>query len=62
VNLAQTRTRSRGSRITCFASSADRVAYQVIRDEQLATLPGVHRLSATIVMKRIVDERPLPLH
>src|SRR5262245_16845240 len=41
--------------------TADLTAYQVFRDEQLATLPGVHRLSSTIVMKRIVDERPLPL-
>jgi DNA-binding Lrp family transcriptional regulator len=36
-------------------------AYQRLRDEQLATLPGVHRLSSTIVMKRVVEERPLPL-
>jgi DNA-binding Lrp family transcriptional regulator len=42
--------------------TADLVANQVLRDEQLATLPGVHRLSSTIVMKRIVDERPLPLY
>lgn len=41
--------------------TADLAAYQVFRDEQLATLPGVHRLSSTIVMKRVVDERPLPL-
>jgi DNA-binding Lrp family transcriptional regulator len=41
--------------------TADLAAYQVLGDEQLATLPGVHRLSATIVMKRVVDERPLPL-
>jgi len=42
-------------------ATPDLAAYQVLRDEQLATLPGVHRLSSTIVMKRIVDERPLPL-
>jgi DNA-binding Lrp family transcriptional regulator len=42
-------------------STADLAAYQVLRDEKLATLPGVHRLSSTIVMKRVVDERPLPL-
>jgi len=42
-------------------SAADLGAYQVLRDEQLATLPGVHRLSSTIVMKRVVDQRPLPL-
>lgn len=42
-------------------ATSDLAAYQVLRDEQLATLPGVHRLSSTIVMKRIVDDRPLPL-
>jgi len=26
----------------------------------LAALPGVYRLTSTIVMKRIVDNRPLP--
>ena len=41
--------------------TSDLAGYQVLRDEQLATLPGVHRLSSTIVMKRVVDERPLPL-
>lgn len=41
--------------------AADLAAYQLLRDEQLAILPGVHRISSTIVMKRIVDERPLPL-
>ena len=33
-------------------------AYQALRDERLATLPGVRRLTSTIVMKRVVDERP----
>jgi hypothetical protein len=33
----------------------------VLRDEKLATLPGIHRLSSTIVMKRVVTERPFPL-
>jgi hypothetical protein len=31
-----------------------------LRDEALATLPGVQRLTSTIVMKRVVDDRPLP--
>ena len=35
-------------------------AYQALRDEKLATLPGVQRLTSTIVMKRIVDDRPYP--
>jgi DNA-binding Lrp family transcriptional regulator len=42
-------------------ATADLVAYQTLRDEKLATLPGVQRLTSTIVMKRIVDERPLPV-
>jgi hypothetical protein len=33
----------------------------ILRDQKLATLPGVHRLTSTIVMKRIVDNRPVPL-
>jgi DNA-binding Lrp family transcriptional regulator len=42
-------------------ATADLVSYQVMRDEKLATLPGVHRISSTIVMKRIVDDRPFPV-
>jgi DNA-binding Lrp family transcriptional regulator len=42
-------------------ATADLVAYQTLRDEKLATLPGVQRLTSTIVMKRIVGERPLPV-
>jgi DNA-binding Lrp family transcriptional regulator len=42
-------------------ATADIAAYQTLRDEQLATLPGVGRLTSTIVMKRIVEERPYPL-
>jgi DNA-binding Lrp family transcriptional regulator len=42
-------------------ATADLEAYQSLRDEKLATLPGVRRLTSTIVMKRIVDERPFPL-
>jgi len=41
-------------------ATADLAAYQVLRDEQLATLPGVQRLTSTIVMKRIVDDQPYP--
>ena len=39
----------------------DLAAYQALRDEKLATLPGVQRLTSTIVMKRIVDDRPFPV-
>jgi DNA-binding Lrp family transcriptional regulator len=42
-------------------ATADIAAYQTLRDTQLATLPGVGRLTSTIVMKRIVEERPYPL-
>jgi DNA-binding Lrp family transcriptional regulator len=42
-------------------ATADLDAYQNLRDEKLATLPGVQRLTSTIVMKRIVEERPFPI-
>jgi DNA-binding Lrp family transcriptional regulator len=42
-------------------ATADLDAYQKLRDEQLATLPGVQRLTSTIVMNRVVDDRPFPL-
>ena len=35
--------------------------YAALRDHKLATLPGVQRITSTIVMKRIIDNRPLPL-
>ena len=35
-------------------------AYQALRDEKLATLPGVQKLTSTIVMKRVVADRPYP--
>jgi DNA-binding Lrp family transcriptional regulator len=39
----------------------DQAAYQQLYDEHIATLPGIQRLSSTLVMKNIVDARPLPL-
>ena len=42
-------------------ATADLASYQVLRDEKLAALPGVQRLTSTIVMKRIVEDRPYPL-
>jgi DNA-binding Lrp family transcriptional regulator len=42
-------------------TTADLTAYATLRDETLAALPGVRRLTSTIVMKRIVDNRPLPM-
>jgi DNA-binding Lrp family transcriptional regulator len=41
--------------------TADLHGYAALRDERLATLPGVQRLTSTIVMKRVVEERPLPV-
>jgi DNA-binding Lrp family transcriptional regulator len=34
--------------------------FQQIYDNRLSTLPGVQRLSSTLVMKSITDNRPLP--
>jgi DNA-binding Lrp family transcriptional regulator len=42
-------------------STADIAYYQRLRDEKLVHLPGVRRFTSTIVMKRIVDDRPLAL-
>jgi DNA-binding Lrp family transcriptional regulator len=39
--------------------TTDLAAYQQLYDDRLATLPGVQRLTSTIVMKHIVDQRPL---
>lgn len=39
----------------------DLPAFQQLYDDHLSTLPGVHRLSSTLVMKSVVDNRPLPL-
>ena len=42
-------------------AARDLDSFATLRDQELATLPGVHRLTSTIVMKRIIDNRPLPL-
>jgi DNA-binding Lrp family transcriptional regulator len=42
-------------------ATADIAAYQRLRDETLARLPGVLRMTSTIVMKRVVDARPYPM-
>jgi len=39
----------------------DLPAFQNLYDERLATLPGVQRLTSTLVMKSVVENRPLPL-
>lgn len=41
-------------------ATADLPAYQHFYDQQLATLPGVQRLTSTIIMKTVVNDRPLP--
>ncbi|MFK0402939.1 Lrp/AsnC family transcriptional regulator [Microbacterium sp. NPDC090225] len=35
--------------------------FQRLYDEQLTALPGVQRVSSTLVMRKVVDDRPLPL-
>ncbi len=35
--------------------------YAALEDDTLAALPGVLRLNSTLVMKRVVADRPLPL-
>lgn len=39
----------------------DLPAFQQLYDEQLTTLPGVQRLTTTLVMKNVVHGRQLPL-
>jgi len=39
--------------------AADLPGFQQFYDERLATLPGLRRLTSTIVMKDVVDHRPL---
>ncbi|GAA4623375.1 Lrp/AsnC family transcriptional regulator [Actinoallomurus vinaceus] len=39
----------------------DLPAFQRLYDDRLAALPGVQRLTSTLVMKSIVEDRPLPL-
>jgi len=39
----------------------DLPAYTQLYDEHLAALPGVARITSTLVMKSIVEARPLPL-
>ena len=41
-------------------AARDLDSFATLRDQKLATLPGVHRLTSTIVMKRIVEDRPYP--
>ena len=40
--------------------TADLGAYQRLEDDVLSALPGVQRLNSTLVMKHVVNDRPLP--
>lgn len=40
--------------------TTDLTAFQQLYDQRLATLPGVQRLTSTLVMKQVVNDRPLP--
>ncbi|NKE55485.1 Lrp/AsnC family transcriptional regulator [Lentzea sp. PSKA42] len=40
--------------------TTDLNSYQQLYDQRLATLPGVQRLTSTLVMKHVVNDRPLP--
>lgn len=39
----------------------DLAAFQLLYDERLSTLPSVQRLTSTLVMKNVIQDRPLPL-
>ncbi|NED88720.1 Lrp/AsnC family transcriptional regulator [Streptomyces sp. SID11233] len=41
-------------------ATSDLAAFQQLYDQQLARLPGVQRLTSTLVMKNVIDDRPLP--
>ncbi len=41
--------------------AADLTAFQQLYDEDLSTLPGIQRLTSTLVMKTIVEAKELPL-
>lgn len=41
-------------------ATTDLAAFQQLYDQQLAGLPGVQRLTSTLVMKHVVNDRPLP--
>lgn len=41
--------------------TSDLDAYGRLEDDTLAALPGVQRLNSTLVMKRIVTDRPIPI-
>lgn len=42
--------------------TADLNAYATLEDDTLAALPGVQRLTSTLVMKQVVNDRPMPVN
>lgn len=42
-------------------TTRDLPAFQQLYDEKLSAMPGVQRLTSTLVMKTVVEDRPLPL-
>ena len=40
--------------------TADLAAYQRLQDDRLTALPGILRMTSTLVMKRVVHDRALP--
>lgn len=40
--------------------TTDLAAYHALQDEQLGVLPGVQRMTSTLVMKRVVADRSVP--
>lgn len=42
--------------------ACDLQAFQCLYDERLSALPGLQRLTSTLVMKNVVEDRPLPLN
>ena len=40
--------------------TSDLAAYQRLQDDKLAVLPGLLRMTSTLVMKRVAGDRPLP--
>jgi DNA-binding Lrp family transcriptional regulator len=41
--------------------TTDLSAYHALQDERLGVLPGVQRMTSTLVMKRVVSERSIPI-
>ena len=41
--------------------TTDLTAYHALQDERLGVLPGVQRMTSTLVMKRVVADRSIPI-